>query len=243
MQGFDGMGEGLFRDWLAMRGLGLRINERLKSPQPVRDLLATFRFDVRSSTQVARKVGYQGAIVDAVAPFLFEIEVDGFYDAHHQYVAVAGKTVHGKVSVGEALDLVGFAPESKRVVLKDIVTRGNSSYYVLDGVTKQEIHPGQVLASPGSLRPAKKFRTEVLFDERYERITQQPFQGVCRYLFHIWHVDIFGTLHLPPGKEHILHGDRFSAIIDLNEFCALEVGLQFGIGRLLGQGTVLEVIH
>ncbi len=44
------------------------------------------------------------------------------------------------------------------------------------------------------------------------------------------------------GKQRIVRGDHFTATISLKEPCALEVGLRFGIGRLLGQGIVLEVI-
>lgn len=178
-------------------------------------------------------------------PFLLEIEEDGLYLARYTSVAVLGQVVRGTVSVGETLELVGFSPEPKRVVLKDIVAGMGGfrlPFYLLEGVTKPEIHRGQVLVSPGSLRPAKTFRAEVVFDERNEHITQQPFQGVCRYLFRIRHTDIFGTLHLPPSKHRIVHGDHFTATIDLRDPLALEVGLRFGIGRLLGQGTIQEVI-
>jgi elongation factor Tu len=182
----------------------------------------------------------------APTPFLLEIEEAGLYLAHYASVAVLGRIVRGTVKAEEALDLVGFAPEPKPVVLRDILADrdivGGLPFYLLEGVSKQEIHRGQVLVAPGSLRPATAFRAEVLFDERYEHITQQPFQGVCRYPFHIRHTDIFGTLHLPAGKQHIVHGDRFTATIELSKSCALEVGLPFGIGRLLGEGTVLEVI-
>jgi transposase len=41
-----------------------------------------------------------------------------------------------------------------------------------------------------------------------------------------------GCFHLPAGKQRIVHDDRFTTTIELNEPCALEVGLQFGIGRL-----------
>lgn len=177
-------------------------------------------------------------------PFLLEIQEEGFYLARYASVAVGGRIVRGAVSVGEALEVVGFLPEPKRVVLRDIVASGVGMLpiYLLEGVTKQEIHRGQVLALPGSVRSATTFQAEVCFDERYERITQQPFQGVCRYLFYIRCADFFGTLHLPASKQRIAHGDRFTASIELKEPCALEVGLPFGIGRALGQGTVLEVI-
>ena len=193
---------------------------------------------------MAEDEGKNAAAARGTAPFLLEIEEEGLYLKRDASVAAIGRVVHGLAKVGLDLDLVGFAPEPKHVVLRDIVPSGVGEVllYLLEGVTKQEIHRGQVLASPGSVQPATRFQAEVVFDERYEHITQQPFQGVCRYLFHLRHADIFGTLHLPAGKQRIVHDDRFITTIDLNEPCALEVGLQFGIGRLLGQGIVLEVM-
>lgn len=38
--------------------------------------------------------------------------------------AAVGRVVRGAVSVGQALEVVGFAPEPKRVVLRDIVVSG-----------------------------------------------------------------------------------------------------------------------
>jgi len=108
--------------------------------------------------------------------FLLEIEEDGLYLARYASVAVFGRSVRGTVSAGEALDLVGFAPEPKQVVLRDILADrdrlGGLPFYLLEGVSKQEIHRGQVLVSPGSVLPATAFRAEVLFDERHEHITQ-----------------------------------------------------------------------
>ncbi|HEY7091879.1 MAG TPA: hypothetical protein VH393_01785, partial [Ktedonobacterales bacterium] len=82
----------------------------------------------------------------------------------------------------------------------------------------------------------------VFFDERYEKLTQKPYMGRYRWSFRIHHGDYFGSLYLPPGKEDIRHGDRFTAQISLDHPCALEAGFHFGIGKFLGQGTVLSVI-
>jgi translation elongation factor EF-Tu-like GTPase len=110
-----------------------------------------------------------------IAPFLLEIE-DRFYSARDASVAVYGRVARGTVDVGAALDLVGFAPEPKHLVLRNIVASGSGEllWYLLEGVTEQEVYRGQVLAAPGSVRPATRFQAEVVFDERYEHISQQP---------------------------------------------------------------------
>ncbi len=183
----------------------------------------------------------------ASAPFLLEIEEDGLYIARYGAVGVLGSVLRGAATVGEALDLVGFTPEPKPVILRDTLADptilGGMPCYLLEGdVTKEEVRRGQVLASSGSLPPATTFRADVVFDERYERITQPPWHGICRYNFYIRRADFSGKLYLPIDKQRIDHGDRFLTTIALRKPAALEVGLRFGIDRLLGQGVITEVI-
>ncbi len=175
-------------------------------------------------------------------PFLMAIEVGASGGVNADEVAVAGRIVRGTAVVGASLVLAGFAPQFKQVKLVEVRSRGMMTSYILQGVTKSDIVRGQVLATPGTIRLGTTFEAEVVFDERYEKITQQPFQGVTRHLFHIWDTDIFGTLHLPQGKATIAHGDQFLATIVLTEPCALEMGLEFGIGRLLGRGRVIAIL-
>src|SRR5215472_14927868 len=92
---------------------------------------------------------------------------------------------------------------------------------ILQGVARQDLWRGQVLASPGTIQPRTTFEAEILIDERIEKISQQPFQGIVRYRLHIRDTDVSGTVLLPLGKETIMHGDHFSTIIILKEPLAL----------------------
>ncbi len=174
-------------------------------------------------------------------PFLMAIDSGTNGGVNADEVAIMGRIVRGTAVVGSTLDLVGFAPKIKHVKLVEIRIRG-MTFYVLQGATTSDIERGQVLAAPRTIRLGTTFEAEVVFDERYEKITQQPVQGIIRCLFHIWDRDNFGTLQLPQGKAKIAHGDRFVARIELTKPCALEVGLDFGIGRLLGRGRVTAVL-
>ncbi len=175
-------------------------------------------------------------------PFLMAVASGTSSGVSADEVAVLGRIVRGTAAVGTSLDLIGFAPQIKRVKLVEIRVRGMMAFYVLQGATESDIERGQVLAAPGTVHLGTTFEAEVVFDERYEKITQQPFQGITRHLFHIWGTDIFGALHLPQGKETIAHDDQFMAKIVLTEPCALKVGLEFSIGRLLGRGRVTAVL-
>jgi elongation factor Tu len=102
---------------------------------------------------------------------------------------------------------------------------------------------GQVLVTPGSLAPARRFRAEIFFHAHQAKIIRQPVDGVCQFRFHMRRTTVSGTLCLPKGKETLSPGDRFVATIELQQDFALEVGLRFGIGQLLGQGAVVEVLQ
>lgn len=177
--------------------------------------------------------------------FFLEIQ-DVFAPPASREVWVSGNVVRGAITLGSEVEIIGYEPTIRHADLTDIRLLGAIPVHVLDGVTKEQIRRGQVLAAPGTIKPITTFFADVLFDERYEKLTQKPYQKPYmrryRWSFHIHHGDYFGSLYLPPGKENIVHGDHFTAQIALDYPCALEAGFQFGIGRLLGQGTVVSVI-
>jgi translation elongation factor EF-Tu-like GTPase len=133
-------------------------------------------------------------------PFLLETDSDVCSQAE-QAVAEGARVVRCATEVAGALDLVGFAPRPDHVVLKGIGVRGSLPLYVLDGGASSTVHHGQVLATPDAMRQRQAFVAAVFFAERYEKMTQQPLQGICRSRFSVRHTGVFGTLHLPAGKD------------------------------------------
>jgi elongation factor Tu len=176
-------------------------------------------------------------------PFLLEIEEDGRILRQYASVAVVGRVARGTVVVGDTLDLVGFAPQPRRVMLRNIATIEHGPFFLLDGVTDRDVVCGQVLVTPGTLAPARRFRAEIIFHAHQAKIRRQLVEGVCQFQFHLRHTTVSGALRLPVGKEALSPGDRFVATIELQQDFALEVGLRFGIGQSLGQGAVVEVLH
>lgn len=172
--------------------------------------------------------------------FLLEIE-DAFAPPPTREVCVSGNVVRGSIAIGSQVEIIGYESTVRRAILTDIRTLGNLPVYVLDGVAQEHIQRGQVIAAPGTIKAVTTYFADVLFDERYEKLAQKPYMGRYRWSFHIHHGDYFGSLYLPPGKEDIARGDRFTAQISLDHACALEAGFYFGIGKLLGQGTVVSV--
>ena len=178
------------------------------------------------------------------APFLLEIE-DGFALKYlnPDEVAVVGRLVGKIVNIDVDVDIIGFSPHIQKAKLIRIDTRESWTFYILRGVTEKDLQRGQVMTLPDTLQPKTTFLADVLFDEHIEKIRQQPFQGLLRYNLHIRRTDVFSTFTLPFGKTELLHGDQFSAKITLNDPFALEVGLEFGIGRFLGKGIITQVLE
>lgn len=157
-------------------------------------------------------------------------------------VIVTGKHMAGKINIGDEVEIVGLSPTTKRAVVadKDRVYEGT---LFLPGLTKSDVKQGQVLATPGAIKAYTQFLAHVSFSATKARIDPQPFFGTFRSLFHIWHTDFFGTMYLPEGTDVLNPGDEMDARIELQKTCAVEVGLTFGIGRLMGRGTVTVVLE
>lgn len=168
-------------------------------------------------------------------------------------VAVTGHIERGTTRVGDALELVGFSDKPLQVVVRSFVMPqfkiteenvnlvGDIRGVVVSGVERGRIRRGQVLATSGTIGQYRRFRARLDFAENERATKQQPFFGVWRHSLYVWHTDVFATVTMPSEKETINEGDSFEADIDLGEPIALEIGMQFQIGRFVGTGIVLSV--
>jgi elongation factor Tu len=176
-------------------------------------------------------------------PFLLEVQEEGRFLRQYASVAVSGRVVRGTVVVGDALDLVGFAPKPRRVMLRNIAVIPHGPFFLLDGVATSDVVCGQVLVTPGTLAPARRFRAEVIFHAHHAALTRQSVDGVCHFQFRLRQTAVSGALRLPRGKETLSPGDHLVATIELQQDFALEVGLHFDIGQHLGQGSIMQVLY
>jgi elongation factor Tu len=173
------------------------------------------------------------------APFLMEVE-DAFA-VKDGVVILSGKMKSGTIAIGDQVEIIGFSPTIKRamVAAKDILYQGTIQ---LQGLSRADIFRGQVVTTPGTMKPSTTFWAQVIFSATQARIDPQPFLGTFRTLFHIRGADIYGTLWLPERTALLTPGDQVEGRIELQYPSALEPGLAFGIGRLMGRGTVLRLL-
>src|SRR5690606_39758691 len=119
-----------------------------------------------------------------------------------------GRVERGQVKVGEEVEIMGLAEESRKVVvtgvemfrkLLDYAEAGDNIGALLRGVAREEIQRGQVLAKPGTITPHTKFKSEVYVLSKDEGGRHTPFFTNYRSQFYFRTTDVTGIVHLPEG--------------------------------------------
>ena len=187
---------------------------------------------------------------DDSLPFLMPVE-DVFTITGRGTVAT-GRVERGQIKMGDAVEIVGLAEESKKSVitgiemfrkLLDYAEAGDNVGTLLRGIDKKEIERGQVLAKPGSIKPHTKFSGQVYVLSKDEGGRHTPFFNNYRPQFYFRITDVTGVISLPEGVEMCMPGDNVVMNVELITPIAIEKGLRFAIregGRTVGSGVVTE---
>lgn len=186
-------------------------------------------------------------------PFLMPVE-DVFSITGRGTVAT-GRVERGILKVGDEVELIGLAEESKKVIvtgvemfrkLLDQAVAGDNIGALLRGIQRNEIERGQVLAKPGSVKPHTHFESQVYVLTKEEGGRHTPFFNGYRPQFYFRTTDVTGVAELPAGTEMCMPGDHITMVIKLIAPIAMEEGLRFAIregGRTVGSGTVSKIIE
>ena len=188
---------------------------------------------------------------DDSLPFLMPVE-DVFTITGRGTVAT-GRVERGVIKMGEPIEIVGLAEETKKSVvtgiemfrkLLDYAEAGDNVGCLLRGIDKKEIERGQVLAKPGSIKPLTKFSGQVYVLSKDEGGRHTPFFNNYRPQFYFRTTDVTGVISLPDGVEMCMPGDNVVMNVELITPIAIEKGLRFAIregGRTVGSGVVIDV--
>ena len=188
---------------------------------------------------------------DDSLPFLMPVE-DVFTITGRGTVAT-GRVERGQIKMGDAVEIVGLAEESKKSVitgiemfrkLLDYAEAGDNVGTLLRGIDKKEIERGQVLAKPGSIKPHTKFSGQVYVLSKDEGGRHTPFFNNYRPQFYFRTTDVTGIITLPEGTEMCMPGDNVDMKVELITPIAIEKGLRFAIregGRTVGSGVVIAI--
>ena len=186
-------------------------------------------------------------------PFLMSIE--DVFSIKGRGTVGTGRIERGKCKVGDEVEIIGLAKESKKTVvtgvemfkkLLDEGMAGDNVGLLLRGVDRKDIERGQVISKPGSITPHTKFKAEAYVLTKEEGGRHTPFFTGYRPQFYFRTTDVTGVAHLPQGVEMVMPGDNVQMEIELIAPIAMEKGLRFAIregGRTVGAGTVSEVVE
>ena len=186
-------------------------------------------------------------------PFLMPIE--DVMTITGRGTVVTGRVERGQVKVGEEVEIVGLATESKKTVITglemfrkslDSAEAGDNAGALLRGIDRKEVERGQVLAKPGSIHPHTKFTAEVYVLTKEEGGRHTPFFNGYRPQFYFRTTDVTGVIELAAGTEMVMPGDNVSMTIELITPIAIEKGLRFAIregGRTVGSGVVADILQ
>lgn len=184
-------------------------------------------------------------------PFLMPVE--DVFTITGRGTVTTGRVEAGRVKVGDEVEIVGLAEQSRKTVVTgtemfhktlDYAEAGDNVGTLLRGVAKDDVQRGQVLAKPGSIKPLTKFRGQVYVLSKDEGGRHTPFFNQYRPQFYFRTTDVTGIITLPEGVEMCMPGDNVEMDVELITPIAIEEGLRFAIregGRTVGSGVVIKI--
>ena len=185
-------------------------------------------------------------------PFLMAIE--DVFSIEGRGTVATGRIEKGVVKVGDEVELVGFKPETRKLICTGVEMfqktldqgeAGDNVGCLLRGIKREEIERGQVLAKPGSITPHTDFEAEVYVLSKEEGGRHTPFFSGYRPQFYFRTTDVTGTAQLLGGAEMCMPGDNVKLKVELISPIAMEANVRFAIregGRTVGSGVVTKIL-
>jgi elongation factor Tu len=188
-------------------------------------------------------------------PFLMSIE--DVFSIKGRGTVGTGRIERGKCKVGDEVEIIGLAKESKKTVITGVEMfqktleeglAGDNVGVLLRGIEREGLERGQVLAKPGSITPHTKFEGQVYVLSKEEGGRHTPFFTGYKPQFYFRTTDVTGSVTLPQGVEMCMPGDNVKVTVELlpEMPIAMDEGLRFAIregGRTVGSGVVTKILQ
>ena len=236
-QGFDG------KSAPVIRGSGLKA---LENPEPGNEWSGKVMELVKALDEYIPQ-----PVRELDKPFLMPIE--DVFSIEGRGTVVTGRIERGIVKVGEEIEIVGIKDTAKTTVTgvemfnKSLQEgqAGDNAGVLLRGTKKDDIHRGQVLCKPGSVKPHTEFEAEVYILSKEEGGRHTPFFTGYKPQFYVRTTDVTGEVTLKEGVEMVMPGDTVTFKVKLVGPIALEDNMRFAIregGKTVGAGVVTKIV-
>jgi elongation factor Tu len=194
---------------------------------------------------------------DLTSPFLMPVE--GVSTSPGRGTVVTGRIDRGVVTVGAAVEIVGLvgADDKPRTAVvtsiqafhKDleVASAGDNVGLLLRGVKREEVVRGQVLSSPGVVKPYAAAEAELYVLDAHEGGRHTPFGTGYKPQFFFGPTDVTGAVDVVDADSDggLVHpGQRRHVAVRLQRPIGLEPGMRFAIregGRTVGAGRVTAI--
>ena len=184
-------------------------------------------------------------------PFLMPIE--DVFSIEGRGTVVTGRIERGIIKVGEEVEIVGIKDTTKTTVTgvemfnKSLQQgqAGDNAGVLLRGTKKDDVHRGQILCKPGSVKPHTEFESEVYILSKDEGGRHTPFFSGYKPQFYIRTTDVTGEVTLKEGVEMVMPGDTVTFKVKLVAPIAMEDNMRFAIregGKTVGAGVVTKIV-
>ena len=235
-QGFDG------KNTPIIRGSGLKA---LENPEPGNEWSDKVMELVKALDEYIPE-----PVRELDKPFIMAIE--DVFSIEGRGTVVTGRIDRGIVKVGEEVEIVGIKDTVKTTVTgvemfnKSLQQgqAGDNAGVLLRGTKKEDVHRGQILAKPGSVKPHTDFDAEVYILTKEEGGRHTPFFTGYKPQFYFRTTDVTGEVSLAEGVEMVMPGDTVTFKVKLVAPIAMEEQLRFAIregGKTVGAGVVTKI--
>lgn len=185
-------------------------------------------------------------------PFLMPIE--GVHSIEGRGTVATGKVEQGAIAAGQKVEVLGLGDVFQTVCISveafnQPLERGEAGQNVgllLRGVKADQVHRGQVIAAPRTIRPRSGFRAEVYVLGKEEGGRHTPFFSGYKPQFFFRTTNVTGEIVLDEKVAMVMPGDNASVTIRLDKPAALDVGSRFAIregGKTVGSGVIAELLE
>jgi elongation factor Tu len=183
----------------------------------------------------------------------FLMPVEDVFSIEGRGTVCTGRVERGIVKKMEEVEIVGIRDTQKTTVtdiemfrkLLDEGRAGDNVGLLIRGLKKTDVERGQVIAKPGTVKPHKKFKSEIYVLSKEEGGRHTPFFSNYRPQFYFRTTDVTGSIKLPDGVEMVMPGDNINLEVELITPIAMEMTMRFAIregGRTVGAGRVGEIL-
>ena len=184
----------------------------------------------------------------------FMMPVEDVFSIKGRGTVVTGRIDRGTIKLNDPIDIVGLREEVGSTVVTGIEMfhkqldegmAGDNAGLLLRGIDREDVERGMVLAKKGSIKPHKKFMSEVYVLKKEEGGRHKAFFTGYRPQFYIRTMDVTGETTLPDGVEMVMPGDNVNLQVELIIPVALEQGSHFAIregGLTVGAGVITEIL-